>query len=246
MKLILIACLALLQTAQAYVPPSFFIIRMLGHKHANIENGRFRSKVTFYRKGGDPVTTVSETLLLNDSDRASIRLTDASGNELATTNRKLLGGRSNDLDRPVPYDLLFVHDGTSIYEHLKTLGLPLRTESALYAEKEGTLPYKPEEAVTLQRMEHGTAVVVGNIKPDMKNDQSTSLWVEKESYLPLRAVFPSSPESGMASEALDFRMSGYQAYRNFLYPKTMQIYRNGALWAKVEVQDVRPGRARSV
>lgn len=241
-----VALLALARLAQAYVPPSFFVIRMLSHKHAGIENERFRSKITFYRKGGDAVVSINETLIITNAERATIHLTDASGGELATRARKLSGGRVGELERPALYDLLFIRDSSSIHEHLKTLGLPLRTEAALYADKEENLPYKPEDTVSFQRLDHKTAIVVGNAKPGDKNDPPVSLWVEKDSFLPLRAVFPSSPEAGMASEPLDFRFSGYQVYRDFLYPRTVEVFRNGALWAKIETQDVRAGSTGSL
>src|SRR5262249_9623149 len=148
--------------------------------------------------------------------------------------------------RPVLYDLLFVKDGTNVYDHFKALGLPLRTEADLYSEKEGTMPYKPESNVLFTRYENRVAVVVGEEgqKPD-PGSRATSLWVEKDSFLPLRAVFPSAPESGMASEPLEFRFASFQPYKNFLYPRVTQIIRNGALWVKTETLDVRVGAGGS-
>lgn len=219
--------------AQAYVPPSFFVVRMLAHKHATLDEGQFKSRLTFYRRSGEPSITLNEILTIPDPEHAVVRITDSSGNEVARQTRRLLGDKTARLlDRPVTYDLLYIRDGSNIFEHLKMLGLPLKTETDLYTEKEGALPYKPETAVALERYEGRVAVVVGD--RSKKSDANASLWVEKDSFLPMRAFFPSAPESGMASEPLELRLSGYTMYKAFLYPRIVQIYRNGALWAKIE------------
>jgi hypothetical protein len=225
--------------AQAYVPPSFFVVRMLARKHSSIEDARFKHQVTVYKKNGDAWRTFTETISLSSGDRAQIRLSDDAGNELMTRSRKLM---TDAIERPVAYDLLFVREPNSIFDHFKALGLPLKQEADLYAEKEGALPYKPENTVTYARYENRFAVVVGQDAHRPENqDKTVSLWVEKDSFLPLRAVFPTSPQAGMASEALDFRISGYQVHKNFLYPRTMLVFRNGTQWLKIETVDVRPG-----
>ncbi|MBI3556802.1 MAG: hypothetical protein HY074_11105 [Deltaproteobacteria bacterium] len=226
--------------ARAYVPPSFFMMRMLGRKHANFDDGRFRNKLTFYKKNGEIAFVLTESLVLSDAEHASIKLINSAGNEVASHTRKLLGTRPGDTDRPVPYDLIFIKDGANIYEHFHALGLPLKTEGALYSEKEGAMPYKPESGVALERYDNRIAVVIGDRTKKLDAYASTALWIEKESYLPMRAVFPTAPEMGMASEALEFRFSAYGVYKNFLYPRNVQVLRGGLLWAKIETQDLRP------
>ena len=226
-------------TAQAYVPPSFFLMRMLGRKHANFDDGRFRNKLTFFKKNGEIAHVLTEQLVLSDAEHASVKLIDQTGNEIASHNRKLLGSRPGDTDRPVLYDLIYVKDGANIYEHFRALGLPLKTESALYSDKEGSNPYKPEAAVALERFDNRIAVVIGDRAKKSDTYNSSSLWIEKESYLPMRAIFPTAPEMGMASEPLEFRLSGYGVYKNFLYPRVVQVLRGGVLWARIDTQDVR-------
>jgi hypothetical protein len=197
-----------------------------------------------YKKNGDAWRTFTETMSLSGGERAQIRLSDDAGNELTTRSRKLM---SDTIERPVAYDLLFVHEPNSIFDHFKALGLPLKPEADLYAEKEGTLPYKPENTVVYARYENRYAVVVGeNAQRPENQNKTVSLWVEKDSFLPLRAVFPTSPQAGMASEALDFRFSNYQVHRNFLYPRTMLVYRNGTQWLKIDTVDVKPGMGGSL
>lgn len=219
-------------TAHAYVPPSFFIVRNLAHKHAMVDEGRFRHKVTFYKSNGEATRTLNETVVLTDAENAIVQLSDENGNPIATRTRKLVGNRVDELNRPVTYDLLMMKDGPNVFSHLRALGLPLKTESDLYSEKEGTMPYKPEDTVKLERYDRRVAVVVGT------DSKSSQLWIEKDSMLPLRAIVPSAPEAGMSSEPLEFKFSTFQVYKSLLYPRTTQVLRGGKLWAKIETQDV--------
>ncbi len=225
--------------AHAYVPPSFYLMRMLGRKHANFDDGRFRDKLTFYKKTGEIARVLTETLVFPDAEHATVKLLDQAGNEVATHTRKLLGTHAADTDRPVLYDLIFIKDAANIYEHFRALGLPLKTESALYSDKEGSMPYKPESTVALERYDNRIAVVIGDRSKKSDAYGNTALWIEKESFLPLRAIFPTAPEMGMASEPLEFRLSGFGVFKNFLYPRIVQVFRGGVLWAKIETQEVR-------
>ena len=231
--------LSFVPVAQAYVPPSYYVIRMLARKHAGFEDARFRSKLTFYKKNNEVAYTLGETLVIPDTERALVRITDSSGNELARHARKLVSSHASDLERPVTYDLFFLKDGANVFEHFKQLGLPLKTEAALYSEKEGNLPYKPEATVALDRLDNKIAVVIGERAKKSDSAPGPSLWVEKDSFLPVKAIFPTSPEAGMASEPLEYRMSSFSMYKSFLYPRVVQIFRGGQLWAKIETQDVK-------
>lgn len=234
-----LSALVMSASAYAYVPPSFFIVRTIAKKHSAVDEGRFRHKVTFYKSDGEPLRTLSETVVLTNSENAIVQLSDENGNPVATRTRRLVGSRADEINRPVPYDLLIMKDGANIFSHFKQLGLPLKTESDLYAEKEGNLPYKPESTVAFARYDRRVAVVVSDAEKKVASDVKTpQLWVEKDSLLPLRAVFPSPPEVGISSEPLEFRFSGYHVYKGLLYPRVMHVYRKGELWAKVETQDV--------
>jgi hypothetical protein len=150
------------------------------------------------------------------------------------------------MDRPVLYDLLFVKDGASVFEHFRALGLPLKSETDLYAEKEGSMPYKPEATTAYARLENRVAVLVADGAPKVAGYEP-QLWVEKDSYLPLKAVLPTAPESGSAAEPLEFRFSAYQIHgstrdgKSFLYPRVTQVHRDGWLWLAIETQEVKTG-----
>ena len=233
---------AMSSVAHAYIPPSFFVVRAMTRKHAVVEEGRLKHKVSLYKGDNELVRSFNETLVLTDQHNAFVRLSDETGKEVATHSRNLTGNRTQEAARPVTYDLLLMSDGASVFNHFRHLGLPLKTEADLYAEKEGALPYKPESYVSLARYESRVAVVVADSEKKSPTDVRTpQLWVEKDSFLPLRAVFPSAPEAGIASEPLEFKFSGYQTYKGLLYPRVTQILRRGKLWVKIETQDVQLG-----
>ncbi|MEW6057779.1 MAG: hypothetical protein AB1540_14300 [Bdellovibrionota bacterium] len=217
---------------------------MLAKKHANIADLQFSQKIHVYKSNGEFHRAFSETLSLIGTDTSFIRLLDENGEELASHSRKLTGPNAGVLGRPTLYDLLMIRDEGAIFEHLKLRGLPLKNETELYSEKEGSLPYKPESTVALTRHENRVAITIGSERQakDQQMPKAPQLWVEKDSYLPLRAVMPSAPESGFSSEPLDFRFSQYQVYGNpksFLYPKSIQVMRDGRLWLRIETLSVK-------
>src|SRR3989338_4151539 len=87
----------------------------------------------------------------------------------------------------------------------------------------------------MSRFENRVVIVIGQSPETLA--KGMQLWVEKDSLLPLRAVLAAREATG--NEAIEYRMSGYQVYKNTLYPRTLQIFRNGVLWARVETQDVK-------
>lgn len=231
--------LVLSSAAFAYVPPSFFLVRMLARKHVNIDSGTFKSKVTLYKRNGEILASLTESMSLTNSESANIKLYDMNGMEIARRTRKLSASKSGEVSRPLTYDLTLSKDGTSIFDHLKALGLPVKTEAALYSEKDGTLPYKPEVAISLSRLDRTTAIVLGD---KAAKADSASIWFEKDSYLPLRAFIPAQGDPGSVSDQIEYRLTGYQPHQNFLYPKVIQVVRNpGAVFAKIETIEFKPG-----
>lgn len=213
----------------AYVPPSFHILKNLARKHAQLEGGIFRHKVSFFQKSGEVAKSVNETLVLRESGLVTVRIADEGGNEIARHDRRIHGLKGTESDLPVTYDLLFARGAESLEARLKSLGLPVR------AEAETPTPYVSEPEIVMSRFENRVAVVIGQSPEALANGMQ--LWVEKDSLLPLRAVLAGKSVTG--GDALEYRLSGYQVYRNSLYPRTLRVFRNGVPWARVETLDVK-------
>lgn len=223
-----IGCLAS-ATAAAYVPPSFHVLKNLARKHVQLESGVFRHTVSFFRKNGEIAKSVNETLILRESGLVTVRVLDEAGTEIARHDRRIHGSKGTEVGRPVSYDLLFVRGAESLETHLKSLGLPVRPEAEM------PLPYVSEPETIMSRFENRVAIVIGQSPETLA--KGMQLWVEKDSLLPLRAVLAAREATG--NEALEYRLSGYQVYKSALYPRTLRIFRNEVLWARVETQDVK-------
>ncbi len=232
---IFLTCVFFSVAAEAYTYPSFYLIRSLAKKHAPFEGGRVRSKVSFFNAEGEFIRSVTETVVIPDSQRAVIRLTNESGAEIALRSRKIpaLSARNKEQDWPLTYDLLFVRDGATIFEHFKSLGFLLKTERELYWEKDGYGPYRPEKNIYFDRLDGRPALVLGAEGPASGADQH-QLWLEKDTLLPLRFW--------LSDSKIEYRFSReYPLFKNFLYPRTISVLRNGILWAKIETLEVSPG-----
>lgn len=235
---------ASLPVAWAWIPPSFHVVQTLARKHDALTPGRITSRLTLLKPSGEILKTFTETLVFTDLEQATSKIVDETGIEIGTRTRKLIGTRSSDLSRPVLYDLLFIKDKESIFDHFRTLGLPLKTESELYAEKEGFLPYRVEPYVAWLRYESRIATVIGDIEAAKKGKigRLPQLWMEKGSYLPLRAYFPKAAPAVRAANPIEFRFSGYQPFRTgFLYPRSIEVLVDEHPWIKIDTIDVRLG-----
>lgn len=237
---------SLLPVSYAWLPPSFHIIQSLAKKHEPLNAGRFQHRISVFKPSGEVFRTFTETLIITETDQALVKLADEANNEVATRSRRLIGGKNNDFSRPALYDLLVVKDQTSVFDHLKALGLPLKSQAEVYSEKDGDRPYRAETHIALLRHEGRVALVSGDLssakKGDFGNSSDPQLWVERNSYVPLRAVFPAVSENDKLSDALDLRFSGYQPYqKGFLYPRTTLVYVDERPWLRIETLDVRLG-----
>ncbi len=254
----------------AYVPPSFYVLKNLAKKHEKTDAVLFKHKISFYRKSGDLSKVFTEnffysskgysiTQILDDSQSA-VKLPDGS----SKFTRRWTGNKDNDSTRPISYDLLYLKDFNLSFNRFKELGLPLKSETELYNTR---LPFAPKEVkpekkpdlvkadavenskeaidiqtpnvyesepyITLSRFENKLAFVIGPADPQVMGLQ---LWVEKDSLFPLRALL--SP--------YEYRTSGYQLYKNILYPRLIQILKDGILWAKVEVLEIKEGATETL
>lgn len=248
-------------SSSAYVPPSFYILKNLAKKHEKTDSVIFKSKVTFLRKSGEISKTLNETFYFSSKGIAYSQFTDDQQNVIKLPDggtkfsRRWGGNKDLESKRPIFYDLLYVKDFNSIFNHFKELGMSLKTEAELYStrkplpektpepkvkkevltdEKENKetiniqIPnvYESEPYIYLSRFENKMAFVVGNSDPQI---QGLQMWVEKDSLFPLRTIL--SP--------YEFRTSGYQLFKNILFPRNIQILKDGTLWAKLEVSEIK-------
>jgi hypothetical protein len=220
-------------SAFGYAYPTFFLVRSLAKKHASFDVGKIRSKVSFYQGEGELYRTFNETMVFADGQRVFIRLSSETGGEIALRSRRFGTIADREQDWPFTYDLLFLRDKEVIFDHFKALGFPLKTEKELYWDKEGYGPYRPESNVYFSRFENRAALVLST-EDSSRREGVPQAWFDKDSLLPLRFILPDA--------RIEYRFSReYPLHKNFLYPRSFQVYRNGQLWVKVDTMDVSVG-----
>lgn len=232
--------------AQAYVPPSFFIAHSLSKKHADIVSGQFKHRISFYRSNGEESKSVTENLILSSNGEFQSTIYDGSN---------VIFEQKGKPSSPA-YNLLFNRDSSGIFDHLKSLELPMKTEKELYAKADATIEgtaqpitdpsetelqqltkktptaYLPEPKIGMVRYENRVAVVLGLGNP-------SQLWLEKDSLIPLKLLLPAA--IAKMGDDIEYRFSGFMLYRSVLYPRTMQIFKAGKLWVKSETSEVNIG-----
>lgn len=253
----------------AYAPPGFHIVNTLAKRHTDITNTVFKHRIMFYKKSGDLWFSVNEGLRIDDSGSYHYKITDDRGTEIYKTTKRPYG--KDSIDRSVVYDLLYNKNTDNIIEKFKSIGLLIKNQKELYArgsvdestaesnktppaetiepsveptaasiESSLPLPYVPEQRIAYSRFENRICVVLGFVPATENASANTQLWIEKDSLVPVRLTIPANVIKGEET-SLEFKLSGFHQYKTVLYPKTVQIHRDGKLWAKVDTNDVLVG-----
>lgn len=212
--------------ALAYLPPSFFILRQVARKQADLKNIVIRSRITF-TDGGN-----ATELLHVGEGRVAVLLKNEEGKTLASASRTM-GEEGGGL--PLLYGLSLQRNSAALFSRLKAAGLPLKTEAQLYGEKDESrpeLPYKPETIVGL--VQDGDRVLLV-VSPDGKTTSAApALVVDKGSLLPVRALIRAD-----GGESLEYRIDQHSVYQNSFYPRRIEVLKNGEPWARIDLIEIK-------
>ena len=204
--------------AQAYLPPSDYVVKMVVKKHDTIKAVRLKSTVST----ADNSAHFIETTFF-DAERGLLRsiAKDDTGQELFRMERK-------DLSESVVSEILFETRAPRLVQDLKQKGVPIVTESELQGMKDEA-QRQNSETEFLGRFKTAVAWVIG------KNDKSSAqLWVEKDTFLPMKFVFGPKVSAGGEVTMENFRFN-----REFPYPRLITYVRANAQPAfKVEATEV--------
>jgi hypothetical protein len=214
------AFLALLAPAlaQAYIPPSSFIIKTLSGKHAGVKSVVIRGTVTAIESEKPSATRFRVVTVFDPATRLlkSWALDDA-GSELYAVERR------GDALSPVDTALLDSQP-RKVAQLLKSKGVPIRPESAAAApppasngEGSSVASAAQLESTSLARWNGTTAWVIGKRgKPG--SEVEPQIWVEKDTFVPLRIIFPD--ESG---NPLDVQFFKTRFQSEFPYPRLITL-----------------------
>lgn len=223
-------CGAGARRALAYIPPSDFIIRTWVKKHKGFHRISVVSTVTGMENGQPgPVHFQAHAVFLPSSGFLKSWATDDQG-------APLYGMEARAPDLPLLVSLLFEANGGHLEGLLKEKGIPIVTETDL-----STLPddqaRQGVEKTRLTRWNGDPAWVIG-AAPSQGGSLLPELWIEKDTFLPLRLIAnfqppAPAPAAGITAPqepgALDeLRLDNYRYYREFPYPTQISSFKAGS------------------
>jgi hypothetical protein len=200
--------------ASAYVPPSQFIVKSMVAKRTGMKALKIRGLVNAL--GVDPQNAVHfrETTVVNPTaDWIRSWATSDSDQVLYTTERKLS-------DSPFPDVLLFQSKAHSVAQALREHSIPVRSDEELYSisDEEKRRDFEVE---SLTRWKGGIDYLIGlRSLSAIKTGAEPRLYVEKDSFLPVRVVFPAP---GLELGAADLRFENFRLYHEFPFPRLITL-----------------------
>ena len=191
--------------AQAYVPPSAFIVKSVAQKHAGVKGVRIKTQVKALEDGKPVEGATFKTVTSYDPQRHLLRCW-----AYGAQNQVLFAVERTRNEFPPVIQLLLQHDVAELTKTLIGSGIPIKQEEELLA-----LPDEEQrraaEVTSLKRWQGTVAWVIGN-------SSNAQLWVEKGSFLPLRFF----------SGDFEAQFANYRHFRGFPFPKTLKGGEPGA------------------
>jgi hypothetical protein len=220
-----IGSLLLSASSWAYVPPSFFIVKSVAAKHGGIKGVKIRSMVTVM-DGEKPGTIRFKAIAHYNPNTGTLHAYayDERGQKLYAVERRDDSATGADA-------LLFWRDENKVAAALKARGIPIRTEDELLKMKDED-ERRLSEVTRLARWNSANAWVIGGPEKD-----TPQLWVEKDSFLPLRLIAAPRPESS-SSDIVDLQFEGQRYQREFPYPRVVVAVQGKRPLFRDEVQDI--------
>jgi hypothetical protein len=207
----LLAILLGASQAQAYVPPSEYIVKNWVKKHSGAKQLKVLSTITAYSSDKPtPIHFKSITLYREDTKIIRSWATD--------DHDQLLYGLEHEASSASsPAKLLLTADLNEVLKTLQEVGVPLKTETELLnlrTEKQR----RDAEEVSLVRWNNSIVWVLGNAN-SRQEPESPQLWFEKDLFLPVRYFF----RAASGSELYELRFDNYKFTREFPYPRGITL-----------------------
>lgn len=210
-----VAVWAQVPAAHASVPPSQFIIKSVVAKHSGVKGVRIRSTVTAVEDGKPSDTHFQlQTWVNYGSGTIQTWSQDDSGQSLYYSQ-----GRISAL--PAQSAILLGNQVSPVTEALKAAGVPVRTEADLtpLANDDQRVA---AELTFMKRFKNTVAWVIGD-----PAGASVQLWVEKDSFLPLRWIGPQNE--------VRFDITRFQ--REFPFPRLISLLHGDTVLFTEEVKE---------
>ncbi len=200
--------------AQAYIPPSQFIIKTMVAKRPKPHSIRIRTTVTAMEAEKITVFHFKESTYFDlQSQTMKSRATDDSGKDLYYAEHPFR----------LSEELLFGSNPATVIHVLREAGILIRLENE--DEKEKT------EMTWLGRWKGLLTWVIGG-----KKANEPQLWIEKDRFLPVRLRMSNS------NPWAELQCEGYHFYKELPFPQLMTVLRNSdekeSAFLQSELQDL--------
>lgn len=216
-SLLLLSVFLTSHAAQAYIPPSEYIVKKLTDKRGRYRLLRLKSNV-IGMNGEKPTGAHFKTVSLFEPKKRILQTwaVDDAGGVLYFSQRQLTETASIRKlgDQRLAHlidSLLFEWDGSTLARAVKSHGVPVLTEEEL-AELPDEPTRRASEKTRLARQDISVAWVIGT-------SDTPQLWVEKDGFLPIRYVAPDW-SSGVA-----VTMENHRYTRDLPFPRVIRLVR---------------------
>lgn len=213
MKLAILLPLLMTVSAQAYIPPSRFIIRTMAAKRKGVHLVRITSEVNGY-DAGKPTGQRFKTVTLFDlvTHLMKSKALDDSGGELFGVEKA---------GEAISLNLTVLYDGNS-----QDVGTALRKEQIPIHGEEDDETKVGEETLALRRWNGSMAWVLGMTSAPKDSSQ---FWVEKDTFLPVRLLVGDK----------DIQFTKYRYSQDLPYPRSSSLAnRAGVVSLQEEVNEL--------
>jgi hypothetical protein len=214
-------------SAHAYIPPSQFLIKQIVNKRKDIKLIKIRSLVTTL-EGDKPGPIRFTAMTLFNVPAGSVKSWAVGDNGV-----RLYGIQRRGTILPPIDSLLFDAKLGELIRSLRDVGIPIRTEDELRTMKDED-ERRGAEVQHLERWKSTIAWVIGRKMPPDSHDLNPQLWIEKDSFVPLRLVY--APKGG---DWVDVRFESPRSSRGFQFPRLVTVFgKEGVPLLREEVIDV--------
>ena len=207
MKKISLILFAVSSVGHASILPSSFMVEMMCKKHQGIKNVSVVQTVNFPDAG----VSLTETLSVDyQTGNWESRLKDESGNEVSSKKAAFTGPKASTV--ALTTLILFQTQCPELIRELKQAGLPVRLEDE-------------KEITSFDRFEGRVAWVIGKNKEQMADAQ---LWIEKDTFLPLRFL-----------KKTELRFGAHRFQDGFQYPSEMSYWNSDKKLIQIDLKEIR-------
>ncbi len=217
----------------AHIPPGEFVVRNLAQKKLPFRSIRVKTQVTGLGDAQPAGAGFRETTWFDaSSGTVRSRAFDEAGRELFSIERKLSAEEVKLSPATRMIRLLFSSNAINLQRELVAAGIPVQAETE---QKPSLLRWRETIAWVFGGPQRSAEEKFAIRSGSPASATSSELWIEKDTFLPLRIV------AQVGTQWLDATFEGYRFYKDFPFPKTIRLARDGMPLFQVEQQEVTVG-----